>query len=1271
MKIEKDLKFLLIIILFTVFNAQAQTTFQLNWEEPITYGLEGNFSNRTFFFESAKYNFSESKLPIFNVEIKQAAGRRLKSASIENYTSEQLSSEELEIVEDKQAIPALSLAVENAIIQKKNHAYIKVKPIFKSPNGSIHKLLSFEVNLEYEAGRNRSKSGKSMNFASNSKLANGDWYKVAVMKEGLFKLKYDFLKDLGVDVDNIDPRRLKVFGYGGGALPEANDEPRPDDLLENPILAVGENDGSFDKEDYFVFYGDDQVEWVYDSSQNRFDHKLNPYSDTTFYFIGITAGPGLRVSQQTIPTSPPNQFSQSYDHLVHHEEDLVNLIKSGREWVGEVFDNQLTYSFNWDIPNMVLSEPALAEIHVVARAGKTSTFSIRAENSTYSTAAGATVLDRYAAGYAKPSRKTFQFPLVNNPMNLSITYNKPQAVAKAWLNYVDVNVRRSLVQFGNAMSFRDSRTVAQGSITEFTLVSNKDLRVWNISDPASIQSMNLQRNGNSYTFRDETSNLNEYISFTAFDSTSIIPIGEVENQNLHALAQTDMVIVSHPKFMSQAAELAELRREEGLKVHLVSINQVYNEFSSGSQDIIAIRSFMKMFYDRATVAADMPRYLLLFGDGSYDLKNRVNGNTNFIVGYQSPNYLQPVFSYVSDDFLALLDDHEGTWPNTTSNPEMLDIAVGRFPVKRVDEANGLVTKMRAYNAQNTLADWRNKVVFVGDDEDGVTHMSQADQLANYLDRNHQDMEVQKVFLDAYKQETTSGGERYPEANQAINRAVQNGALILNYTGHGGEAGWAEERILSVDEITSWDKMTNMPIFMTATCEFSRYDDPFRTSAGELVLLNQQGGGAALMSTTRLVYSSPNFALNFDFYEAVFKRNNDGNFKRLGDVFMRTKNDNAGSSNARNFSLLGDPSMKIAIPQHETVTTHLNGKPIAQSDTLKALSKITISGYVTDYQGNKLNGFNGTIYPTVFDKERTVKVLNNDGGSNNWDFEQRDSRIFKGRASVTNGDFSFTFIVPKDIVYDFGRGRITYYFENGQEDGNGFSQNIIVGGSNDSAFTDQQGPEIELFLNDESFVYGGITDSKPVLIANLYDDLGVNTAGSGIGHDLVAEIDGDSKNTFVLNDYYQAKTDNYQEGVIRFPMEGLSEGKHTLRLKAWDVANNSSEKTIEFTVTEDKEIEIQNLVNYPNPFTTNTEFIFQHNQAGVPLDIKLEVFTVSGKLVKSIDRVVVNEGYMSRDIRWDGRDDFGDRIGKGVYIYKLKVRSGNGSVAEKFEKLVIL
>ncbi len=1270
----KNLKIILsAFLIFFISNAFSQNEkINIDWAEPVEFNLEGKEKREVIYFEGAQYNFAESFLPFFYQKVKNSNSRFLDQVSLENRIYSPLSPKELELVSSfKDKIQnEVEIVVENSIIKKQNVPFIKIVPFRKSSSGQIEKLVSADIDYTYGVNTLRSSRNKTATFASSSVLANGEWFKIAVVKSAAYKLTYNYLSSLGMDLDNIDPRNFRIYGYGGGMLPNANSEDRPDDLVENPIIVSGEADGKFNRNDYVAFYGESQVKWFYDSNENRFRHRLNTYSDTTFYFITADLGPGRRINTVDNPTTQPTNFVNSYNDYLYHEIDNSNLIKSGQMWVGEVFDNTTPQSLSFSFPNIDLTKPASFEVSAVARAGVTSTFTITADNQPFQLAVGSTVLSRYEVGFGRVSRQSYTFNPNSNIVNLQLVYNKPQSVAKGWLNFVNVNVESRLRFIGNQLLFRNIESVGVNNVSEFTITHQRPIRVWEIIDNFSIEEKRLIPISGASSFVTSTDVLKEFIAFSSFDSTGIFNKGKVPNQNLHALGPADLIIISHPLFLNQATDLANHHRTRGLRVNVVTTKEVYNEFSSGSQDIIALRFFLKMFYDRAIDNEDLPNYVLLFGDASYDMKDRISGNTNFVLGYQSPNSLQPTNSYISDDFIALLDDTEGNWQLGSTNPDKLDLGVGRLPVKTVEEASSVVAKIKSYSSRSTLGDWRNEIVFVGDDEDGSVHMVQSNELTKILKQENESFNTNKIFLDAFTQQSSTLGQRYPEVNQRITNAVQNGSLILNYTGHGGETGWAGERILTINEINSWDKLNNMPLLVTATCEFSRFDDPFRTSAGELTLLNANGGAIGLLTTTRLVFSSPNYILNRSFYNELLNRNADGDFQTLGEILMDVKNQNSNSSNSRNFSLLGDPSLTLAIPYYNVVTTSINGKPISQIDTLRALSKVTMTGYVADLNGQKLNSFNGVIFPTVFDKETERSTLANDGG-NPFRFNTRENRLFKGKATVANGDFTFSFIVPKDISYSFGEGKVTYYAEDGQIDGNGFSTNFIIGGSDSSAIVDDLGPGIDLYMNDENFVFGGITNSSPVLLAKLSDEQGINTVGNGIGHDIVAILDANTENAIILNDYYEADLDNYQSGVVNYPFSNLSEGKHTITLKAWDVANNSSERTIEFTVVEESEVKIENLVNYPNPFTTNTEFIFQHNQPGIPLDIKLEIFTVSGKLVKSFDQVIITDGFISREIRWDGRDDFGDKIGKGVYVYKLKVRSRNGSTAEKYEKLVIL
>lgn len=1257
---------IIFFLLTANFSFAQEKEIVISWQSPLEYGLEGAQNLKALNFENAKFDFKSSNLPFYYEQLNSKSSIRPKFKVLESEWVD-LSEEENLLVANATVSNELEIIVEHSIIRKQNQFYLRFYP-FKLENGQVKKLKRVKLIQESSFENIRSQRRKSRTYASNSVLANGEWFKIGITKTGVFKLNASFFQSLGLDISEIDPRNIRLYGNGGGMLPANNSSNRYDDLVENPIQVIGENDGVFNAGDYALFFGFGPVRWVYDSTNQMYIHRNNIYSDTAFYFLNVDLGKGKRVQKVNNPQGA-NVVSSSFDDYQYHEVDQVNLLKSGQRWYGETFDNTISRNFSFEFPNIDLSQKGRVKVSAIARSGSGSSYSFTIGNTNSSVSVISTILTRYDVDFARTGTKHFDFDPTGNVNTLNVRYNKPALTSKGWLDYIDINVKRQLIFNRGQMTFRDRGSSNQG-LVEFRITGPSTLRVWDVSDIESINEKTLIRNNSFNSFVDDNSDVKEFVMFNTFDSLNVYPLRKVPNQNLHALGFQDLVIVSHPDFLTESNELAQIHISEGLRVAVVTPEQVFNEFSSGSQDPVAIRSMMKMLYDRAQSDIDMPRYLLIVGDASYDFKNRISGNTNYVVSYQSPNSLDPVSSYVSDDYMGLLDDNEGEWKFSSFNPDKLDISVGRLPVRTNVQLKGIVNKIRSYLDPNNKGDWQNKIVFVGDDGDGVTHMSQSNQLAGILERNNKNYNLNKIFLDAFQRVSTAAGLRYPEVNEEIKSSVQNGALIVNYTGHGGETGWTAERVLDIATINGWTNNKNLPLFVTATCEFSRFDDPLRTSAGELVLLNPNGGGIGLLTTTRLVYSSPNYYLNQTFYNNLFDRNLNDETYRIGDIMTITKNANATQGNTRNFSLLGDPALKIAIPNYNVVTTKINDKDISVEDTLRALTKVKVEGEVRDLNDNLMSSFNGIVYPTVMDKEVSKLTLNNTGGGA-YPYTERSNVLFKGKATVSNGKFSFEFIIPKDINYQYGKGKVSYFAQANNDDGNGYTESFYIGGSSGQALTDQKGPDLEVYLNDETFIYGGITNSSPLLIAKLFDEQGINTVGNGIGHDLIAVIDGNTEDAINLNEYYESEVDDFKKGEIRFPMSELSDGKHTLSLKAWDNANNSSEKSIEFNVVSEKNVKIENLVNYPNPFTTNTEFIFQHNQPGTPMDIKLDIFTVSGKLVKSFNEVIVNDGFLSRDIRWNGRDDFGDKIGKGVYVYKLKVRSRNGSVDEVIEKLVIL
>jgi hypothetical protein len=1255
--------------------AEVVTTVKLNWSEKTGYVVDGKTYPKFYTFDHAIFDAQKSGgLPVFSSKVAVYGGQNI-NVLLKNVQYEELPFNST--FQDKEKIgkeytTAYTLAYE----VKKPFVMVSVLPVRINGNGRVERLTQFELAVSYEGGVAENTLQKKA-FAQNSVLATGVWYKIGVTQTGVQVITRQFLKDAGLNVDAIDPRTIKIYGIGAGKLPQKNSAFRYDDLPENAIVVEGESDGVFNDQDRILFYGKAQKDvWAYNTTTNRYDHQTNIYTDITCYFITYGGTTGKRIQTAASPGAPTVQVNQ-FDRLYLHQVDRVNLIKSGRAWLGEEFSRVNTYSFAVDMGSVNPAEPLYLVSRVAARSFSQSAFAVTINNAgAFNHIVPAVVADfeqPYASFDAGTNSATASVSSGN--VTIGYTYHSSVAGSTGWLDYFEIQTRNWLAQNAAQFSFRDARNVAPGAIAEYSITSQSASNIWDVTVPVAVTRYASTFAGGVTKFTCQADTIREFI---AFDGSSFITpssIEKVSNQNLHGLSAADLFIVTHSKFLSEAQSLAAFHKQHsGLRVHVITTGQIYNEFGSGMPDLVAIRDCMRMFYKRAATTQDLPKYLTIFGRASYDYKNRINNNTNYVPTYESEESFDPVRTYNSDDFLGLLDDSDGKWDSDTDTKELLDIAIGRLPAQDNEQAEVMVNKIINYAKNPVFGDWKTKLVFVADDEDGNIHMHQANDLATNATNNFKDYNIKKIFIDAYKEENTSGGERNPLAQQEIVNTVQQGAMIVNYTGHGGEIGWASERILNTDDIQQWTNGGKLPLFVTATCEFSRFDDPARTSAGEMVLLNSNGGGIALFTTVRLVNSGSNKALNDYFYDHVGLDSISAyDRKRLGEILRLTKNDyGATDKNERNFTLLGDPAIFLAYPTHRVITSAIDTKPVtAVPDTLKAFAKVTVSGKVTDIYNNFLSGFSGVVYPTVYDKPALYSTIGNNPASYPEAFSMRNNVIYRGKASVTNGLFTFSFIVPKDIAYEIGYGKISYEGDNGTVDAIGQYQNIIVGGTADSIPPDNAGPEMKLYLNDEKFVYGGITNPDPVLIIKLRDQYGINITGRGVGRDISLVVNNDVSKTTSLNEYYQAKIDSYQEGEIHYPMKDLPQGKNMLKTRAFDIYNNSSDGILEFVVATSEEMALQHVLNYPNPFTSNTTFHFDHNKAGEAITVQVQIFTISGKLVKTLQTETVTNGNHFDQLSWDGKDDYGDAIGKGAYIYKVKVKSLSGKSAEQLQKLVIL
>jgi hypothetical protein len=1278
--------FLLTFITSVQAQRKAGLTRTINWESPVTVKVTEDEFQKHLAFDGAKFNTADQLLPSWSEVFNLPAGSTDAVFTLSNLIFAPLT--ETGFIKDPSLIGnTIQIRSFFGHINKSPVSTVSFIPLRKNPStGSIEKLISFDIIVNPVTGA--MKNPVLRYYGPSSVLASGTWYKIKLNKDGVYKLSKSFLTEIGINTSGLSPHNVRVFGNGGGMVPRLNSIARKDDLTENPVSVNDENNnGIFDDEDYVLFYGQGPDRWNY-ASDSHYHHTRHLFSDFTYYFI--TTDQGVSKSLTSIPseTGPATNQVTSFDDYLFHESDLVNFIKSGNKFFGESFDVILSQDFGgFNFPNMDHSLPVFVQTDVAAKSLVSSSFTLRYNGQTVSNFTVPVVSNCFTCAYAAGNSVGGTFNSSSDNITLNLQYNQPSASSIGWLNFIELNARRYLTMNSGQISFRDALSMGPGKIAQFTISNvSGNMQIWDVTDPTNAKSQQYNTiSGGIISFLAHTDSLRQFVAFNT--SSFLLPEADskVANQNLHGLAETDMVILTHPDFINEARDLAQFHQtHDNLRVHLVTTAQVYNEYSSGNPDISAIRDFMKMFYDRAAVNSDLPRYLLLFGDGSYDNKKTGDGTTNFIPTFQTDQSFDLVASYVSDDYFGLLDDDEGRFGPT--DVDYLDIGIGRFPVKNSSEARAMVNKVITYSTApgtineeggctsgkcNPMGDWRNTICFIGDDEDGGVHLMDADKLANYMDTTYNNFNIDKIYLDAYPEIATPGGQRYPAVNDLFNRRVEKGALMINYTGHGGEVGLAHERILEIDDINSWENGCRMPVFLTATCEFSRFDDPERTSAGELVLLNEHGGGIALFTTVRLSYSNSNYDINFDMYRHIYDSVN-GGLPRIGDIFKLSKRENAATENTRNYSLLGDPAVMLAYPSYQVQTSTFNGNPVsATADTIRALGKVTVTGFIKDNNGNKVTGFNGIIYPSVYDKAANIRTLANDPASPPINFKLQKNILYKGKVSVVNGEFTFSFIVPKDIAYQYGKGRISYYAQNGQLDASGNYENFIIGGTSADGLNDAQGPQLRLYINDEKFVSGSITDESPKLYAVITDSSGVNTIGNGIGHDITAQLDNRTDQVFVLNDYYEAELNSYQKGKVVYELEKLSEGHHSVKLKVWDINNNSSETSIDFVVESSAGLALSHVLNYPNPFTTQTTFFFEHNKACVDLQVQIQIYTVTGKLIKTINEDVQCEGYLSNKIKWDGRDDYGDAIGRGVYIYNLKVKAGDGTSAHKIEKLVVL
>lgn len=1137
-------------------------------------------------------------------------------------------------------------------INKENYLKITLTPIeYDSFSNQYNKINHVKINIHVPNTPIGSTLKSKQAIRTQSILANGKWVKIKILESGIHKIPYSLLTAWGFST----PSKVNVFGNGGNMLPKANNAPRLDDLSENAIMHFN---------DAIYFYAQGATSWTYNSERAMFVHRLHDYTDESFYFLSEDNGIGKRVELSTKTSPTFTNETDQFDSYQFHEFNNQNLLKSGCEWYGLRFDAGQERDYSFEFKNLVTNKPVKILTDIIGRSNTENYFFTYINNSTVENqkiTVAPVDYKTYTKNFANEGSALSEFLSNSGLITVKMRYSATGSASSGWMNYICLNAKEKLI-LNDQLSFRNIETTGPGLSTRFNIKNaTSNSRLWDVSNHTTPKSINIESFNSKKGFTYQTDELHEFV---AFNTNASLPQPEFEsslsNQNLHDASVPDMLIISHPLFKDEAQRLAQIHSDHsGLECLIVEPEQIYNEFSSGSPDISGIRDFVRHLY----LKNDRLKYLLLFGDGSYDNKTYDDKNTNFILTYQSENSLNISETYTSDDFFGCLDNNEG---NDILN-NGLDIGIGRLPVSSLEHAQTVVDKIDNYLNKREAGTWKTNITFVADDNqnnENNIHIRDADALSKMVYEQHPDFDHNKIYLDAYPKVITSTGGRYPEVNKAIKEQLENGTLIFNYTGHGNEKTLADEQILTIDAIQQLSNKNKLPIFVTATCEFSRYDEYHVITAGEWVLLSPNGGGVGLFTTTRIAWSSYNSEINKSFYRYIFNKSEAGDKLRLGDVIKATKNNTSNTVNKLNFTLLGDPAITLQYPNNTVLTTHVNG------EENEALRKPLNAGKLAEVKGEvqPSNANSQTLHIKVFDKPIKVKTRGN-GGYTPFEYELYANRIFEGTVDVSNNHFLTNFMVPSDVRLNVDRGRISYYaFDNEGNEAFGADNSVLIGGVSDEASEDKQGPDIKLWLNSSSFVDGDIAGSQPILMAQLEDESGINIGGIGIGHDISLVIDGDRSSPINLNSYYLSDKNTFKSGTLQYQLPQLETGKHTLEVKAWDNLNNSSTRSIQFRVHLDGTLEITNIHVYPNPIEPNetVKIYFEHDAPNLLLEITGSIYNISGRLIERFEITQPAIGTSITPIEWSP-----NALRKGVYIIHCEIRSSENQIGKFSKKILII
>lgn len=1215
------------------------------------------------------------ELPVFKTQLHLATGQTSNNVEVivEYPEYKKLTNNEIKKLNKATIYPSSTLDIHTkfGMERKKGVVDVSFVPIIKM-DGHWVRLTSVRVSVRPKAvPLSAIRETQQQRYAENSVLATGKWVKISVPKEGVYQLTQSTIKQMGFN----DLSRIKIYGYGG--------------LPQSKVLYSGTNSpiddlnevATWRTADKVVFFAQGIIKSSWNNSGKRWKHETNPYSKNSYYFITEGDAP---LQLTTDDTATPHTIVSEVPYHVVYDEDAYAWYEGGRQFYDAYnFATGNTKTYSLQTPNAINASASLElSFSASSKSSSTEVMVTSGENS----------LGRFTIRNCREHENAIDRRQVYSLKNLAevtpIKFTTTQG-RDARLNYLSLTYTRKLQANGIPYSFVPTPTSSNAVQLQIE-GADSNTQVWRIDEQThNISRCATELDGTMLTAT-ATNGKHRYIIINTqknYEAPSLV--GTVENQNLHAHKSVDMVIVVPESgiFDHEAKRLAEAHRlYSNLKVEIVRQDQLFNEFGSGTPDATAIRRYLKMLYDRADSENDMPRYLLLFGDGTYDNRMitdawKTRSPKDYLLIYEDNDYYETttenvigeIVSYPSDDYFGLLDDGEGSNLKT----EKVDLGIGRFVCNNTTNAKTLVDKSIAYLQNQRTGSWKNRIVMIGDAPrntdigDKNAHMKDAERTANViLSASEGQLNIRRIYPDFYEQLMTATGYRYPKATEVLTEEIKRGALMFNYSGHGSPAQISHSYIF---ESSDWENVSSdaLPLWVLASCEILPYDQE-QNDFGRNALFAPKGGAVAFMCASRAVYATENNALNIAFCEALVRRNDNGTYNTFGDALRIAKNKLISSAQDRGINKLkyiiaGDPALRLMQPTLNIVVDAINGEAIYENESkeLKAGSIATFEGYVENE-----TDFTGILTATLYDKIDLLTCRNNGNVADEaFEYAERSKIVFNGSDSIKNGRFKIFIPIPRDISYSNESGRISLYAVNNdaQKEARGFCESFHLNGTAISENQDSIGPKIFLYLNDAEFPNGGITNAHPLLVAQLSDESGINATGTSLGHDLELVIDGQTNNLVVLNEYFAYNFGSYQEGAVSYQLENLSPGRHTISLRAWDHNNNSSISTLDFIVGS-TELQSKKLYATINPARNFTQFVAHTNESHIGGSITFEVYTTTGQ--KVWEKVSPLDSSYTTE-RWNLTTSTGIPVPKGLYIFRAKINSPEGSEELEGERLIII